>query len=186
MIERLRPKHSPERLARLYPTPHDHALWGRGHSERVEETIRLGKRLKDTRPEVLTVADLSCGNAKIARAFTQNPVLGDLAPGYALCGPIEETLPEIPQIHLFVLCETLEHLDDPFAVLKAVRTKCDYLLLSTPIDNFDDPNEEHYWSWTQRDVTNCLWAHDYDLLAYSQVDSRPYGEAYCYGIWLLE
>ena len=41
----------------------------------------------------VSVADLSCGNAEIARGLgVEHVVLGDYAPGYQLCGPIEETV----------------------------------------------------------------------------------------------
>lgn len=182
MRTRLRPVHSPEHLRALYPQPHDHRKYGRGHGERVEETIRLGKLL----PDLKSVADLSCGNAEIARAMHPEPVLGDLAAGYALQGPIEETLALIPPVDLFVCCETLEHLDDPDAVLKEIRKKARFLLVSTPIDNFEDTNDEHYWAWNRLSVEFMLLRSGFAVKHSSEVDARVYGEVYCYGIWLCE
>lgn len=180
MIVRLRPAHSPADIARIYSRPHDHRRYGRGHGERVDETIRVGR----TAVGVGTVADLSCGNAAIARALCKSPVLGDLAPGYPIVGPIEETIKDIEPVDLFVLSETLEHLDDPAAVLRDVRARCRRLLLSTPVDNDGDTNDEHYWSWSGRDVEDMLEAAGFSVTHRSLVDSRTYGEAYCYGIWL--
>lgn len=183
MKTRLRPVHSPERLRELYARPHNHVLWGRGHHERVEETIRMGKHI-----EFATIADLSCGNATIAQRLktTVEPILGDFAPAYDLCGPIEETIHQIPKVDLFICSETLEHLDDPDLVLKLIREKTKYLLLSTPIDNEGDTNEEHYWSWKAEDLAWMFAQVPFRVREFATVDSRVWNEPYCYGIWLLE
>ena len=70
VIKRLRPLPSPERLAELYATPHDHRLYGRGHGERVDATIELARRFNQSkrvfagRPR----ADSACVAASMASA----------------------------------------------------------------------------------------------------------------------
>lgn len=183
MITRLRPPHQPERIKEIYARPHDHRLYGRGHGERVEETIRIGRKAK-----AVTVADLSCGNGVIANEICapSTPLLGDLAAGYQFHGPIEETIRLLEPVDLFVCCETLEHLREPSDVLDLIRRKCNRLLASVPVDNADDANEEHYWSWSIEDVFWLLSRAGFRPKQFATVDSREYGEPYCYGIWLLE
>lgn len=152
MRVRLRPKWSDDELARIYAVPHDSGHW-RDHILRVDTTIQTAKWLHGGGP----IADLSCGDAKIARAVRAawGPggmvYLGDYAPGYQFTGPIEKTIEEIPHVELFILSETIEHLDDPDLVLSMIREKSDRLVLSTPIgegiDHPDPGNEQHYWGW---------------------------------------
>ena len=180
-MKRLRDPHSVETLAAMYPAPHDHNLWGRGHGERVAETIRVGKQFGP----YSSVADLSCGNAEIARALHPTPILGDFAPGYPIRGAIEATILALEPVDLFVCCETLEHLHMPSNTLFLIWEKCNRLLLSTPVENWEDTNVEHYWSWSMADVTALLDGL-FRVRSYSEVDSREYGEPYCYGVWYCE
>lgn len=180
MITRLQETYSPELLARIYAKPHDHRLYGRGHGERVEATIALGRRI----PDVERAADLSCGNGAILIGIgAPRAIFGDLAPGYPVCGPIEDTVMQIGPVNLFVLSETLEHLDAPWDVLASIRSVTDNLLLSTPIDAWEDTNAEHYWAWSKADVEGMLTTAGFENVAFTQVDSTAYGEAYVYGIF---
>ncbi len=192
-VERLRPLPSPERLAELYAVPHDHRLYGRGHGERVEATIALAE---GNLPEIerLSVADLSCGNGAIALALATNDDvhLGDVAalpaelPGTKYRGPIEETIHLIPDVDVgvFVCSETIEHLDDPGKVLALARSKADNLVLSTPLECWDDDNPEHLWAWDREGVEGLLKRTGWLPWAFVSVDSRTYGEPYLYGIWV--
>lgn len=193
-VERLRPLPSPEALAAMYPVPHDHRLYGRGHGERVEATIALGLEHIDEFDRE-TVADMACGNAEIARricvgAFHADLHLGDLAGtglwpvGTSYHGPIEETIHLLPTVGTFVLSETIEHLDDPGAVLALARSKSARLLLSTPIECWDDDNPEHLWAWGREGVEDLLKRAGWRPVAFTNVDSREYGEPYLYGIWV--
>ncbi len=155
MRVRLRPAHTPERLAELYRKPHDHRKW-EDHKLRVDVTIQVCRYLFKGG----SVADLSCGDGTIASALNASETfLGDFAPGYGIHGPIEQTLDQIPKVDLFVCCETLEHLDDPYAVLRKIRDKCHSLVLSTPVGETTDENPEHYWG---RDTDGV-----YELLQWS-------------------
>lgn len=175
-----------EELAEVYAEPHDHRLYGRGHGERVDATIALALDYFGG-AMVSSVADLSCGNGVIAEAIADHRLyLGDFAPGYEYTGPIEQTLDLIPHVSVFVLSETLEHLDDPDAVLARIAEKTETLVLTTPVEAWGDTNTEHYWAWNRGAVEAMMSAAGFAVRAYTQVDSRTYGEPYCYGIWIAE
>lgn len=159
---RLRPAYSPAELAELYPVPHDHTRWA-DHLVRVAETTGAGRELMNLSGHPAVIADLSCGDAVIPRDLigysTQHAkrvILGDFAPGYELTGPIEQTLDCISGVGLFVCCETAEHLDDPDAVLRKIRSKAATLLLSTPLGEITPHNPEHYWGWDAEGVEAML------------------------------
>lgn len=180
MRTRLRPMPTPDELARLYAAPHDHHRWPWPHDIRVDVTVDLAVRMveQDVRTRVVppvegwTIADLSCGNAKIpsrvaARLnLASTPTLGDFAPGYELHGPIERTIDEVAPHDLLICSETIEHLDNPDAVLAAAREKFNRLLVTTPIgETFDQPigeNPEHVWGWDQDGVAELLRGAGWD------------------------
>lgn len=170
-----------------YVEPHDHRRFGHGHHLRVEQTKAVVRWLAEWK-DVATVADLSCGNGEIARAADNNVTryLGDYAPGYYFHGPIEETIEQIQAVDLFICCETLEHLDDPAFVLQRIHAKSDFLVLSTPVNNFGDPNAEHLWEWNRGGVEDLLRETDWSILHFSESDTRPLDGVYRYGIWALE
>ncbi len=182
MIRRLRPAHSPQRLAEIYATPHDHRKW-EDHLLRVDMTIALARWM--ARGGIRTAADLSCGNAAIINAVgVQFAYRGDFAPAYPICGPIEETLDVIPTVDLYICSETLEHLDDPAAVLKKIRAKTRSLVLSTPVDAWQDPNEEHYWAWSREGVEGLLTSAGFQVAAYATADFRHINpHFYCFGMF---
>jgi hypothetical protein len=177
---RLRPAYSSADLAEIYRTPHRHAEWP-DHRARVAFTVLAANAISRG---VTSGADLSCGDGAILRALPlQTRYLGDLAPGWDYTGPVERTIGEIPDVDLFVCAETVEHLDDPDAVLGTVRTKTQRLLLSTPVDALDDANPEHYWAWDREAVEEMLAGAGFKVEMYVAVDVRPSGGDYCFGIW---
>jgi hypothetical protein len=154
MRMRLRPAYSREELAVICNEPHAHDYWP-DHRFRVRQTISLA--LEMGVPPV--VADLSCGDAVIGRALApEKLILGDFAPGYEITGMIEDTISEIPHVGMFICSETIEHLDDPDAVLAKIRVAADSLVLSTPIGETDSRNEQHYWGWDIEGVEEMLTA----------------------------
>lgn len=172
MIKRLRAKYTDDELRELYSTPHCHTEWT-DHIIRVADTIALAKRLLNH--SFVYGADLSCGDGAILSALPLHvKYFGDYAPGYQYVGPIERTIDEIPPVDVFVLSETLEHLDDPLAVLKRIREKTRVLILSTPLNEKDDGNPEHYWGWDRVGVTELLTAASFEVVEYKQTDT-PYG-----------
>jgi len=186
--ERLREMPTSEELATMYRSPHDHRLYGDGHSLRVHATIGVAKWLAASR-NARTLADLSCGNAEIARAVSLMgmaiPVLGDFAPGFQLTGPIEETIEAIHPVDLFICSETVEHLDDPDAVLARIRTKARLLILTTPIGEGPGGNPEHIWGWSQEAVGEMLAAAGWTTLARADLQISSVGpiEGYNYMVW---
>jgi hypothetical protein len=182
VIRRLRPAHTPQRLAEIYAQPHDHRQW-LDHHLRVDVTIALAKWL--ARGGIRSAADLSCGNAAIIDALdVHHRYRGDLAPGYPITGPLEDTIEQIPHVDMYICSETLEHVDDPATVLKQIRTKTSLLVLSTPVEAWDDPNEEHYHAWDRAGVEELLTAAGFQTAAYSTVDFRHVNPLfYCFGIF---
>jgi len=175
---RCREKYTDEELREIYAVPHDHTQWP-DHVLRVCSTLDLAAELMDDTDH--TGADLSCGNAfTINRLPFQKRYLGDYAPGYAYCGPIEETIKEIPEVDVFFCCETLEHLDDPESVLRQIRQKSKKLIVSTPICRWRDDNPEHYWSWDQEAVKAMLVDTGWNPTHYRETYFDP---GYCFQIW---
>ncbi|TLQ45757.1 methyltransferase domain-containing protein [Streptomyces marianii] len=178
---RLRPAYSEAELAQLYRTPHDHRRW-RDHHLRVDVTVQVARWMADV--GVRAAADLSCGNGAILNQVpADRKHFGDLAPGYELHGPIEKTLEELPEVDLFVCSETLEHVDDPDLVLARIRSRSRMLVLSTPVDAWQDANPEHYWAWSRDDVEAMLTGAGWRLHVYATADFRPARLPYCFGIW---
>jgi len=177
---RLRDAYDDTRLAEIYPAPHVHTKWA-DHVVRVALTTELCKALVG---RVAAAADLSCGDGAIVKGVNADRVyLGDFAPGHEFHGPIEQTVWQIPHVDVFVCTETLEHVDDPDKVLAAIRQKTDALILSTPVDAWQDRNPEHYWAWSRTDVEEMLRVSGFDVRLYAELDCRPGGGEYAFGIW---
>jgi len=193
-VKRLRPTPSTERLIELYPTPHDHRLYGRGHHERVEATIALAAEWLPT--PLVSIADLSCGNGEIAVRLCPSGErhLGDIAMlpaeldanGLKYFGPIEQTISLLDEVQAFVCSETLEHLEEPWYVLAQIRRHAEHLVLSTPLECWDDGNAEHLWAWNQPGVEHLLGMAGWSMRAFTTVDARVYDETYLYGIWVCQ
>lgn len=183
MRTRLRDMPSADELATLYANPHDHLQFS-DHVYRVDVTSAMAHHMVRSGG---IVADLSCGNALIARRLEATHgarlVLGDYAPGYEYTGPIEQTIHKIPPVDLFICSETIEHLDRPDEVLEAIRAKTDRLLLSTPDGEDDDENPEHVWGWDAEAVEKMLRAAGFIPDIHATVDLRPAGCSYAFQIW---
>lgn len=183
MRVRLREAPGAEEMARLYPIPHDHTRFP-DHLIRVQETISMASTMLRRGG---TVADLSCGDAAIARALQASHgarlLLGDVAPGYELCGRIEDTVACVSgTVDLWILSETLEHLDDPEAVLQAIRSRARALVLSTPDGETGTGNPEHIWGWDVEEIGRMLKASGWMPLLRRVLD-HPAGGIYTFQIW---
>lgn len=184
-IQRVRPKWDEGQLASIYAAPHDHRIYGMGHHLRVEVTKVIAAAWA-TKHGWRSVGDLSCGNADIARSLgfhEQATILGDYAPGYRFTGPLEQTLLEMPDVDGYVCSETIEHLDEPELALLLIRQKAGTLILSTPLEAWDDSNGEHYWAWDRAGVERIMDAAGWAPAVFATVDTRVFGEPYQYGIW---
>jgi hypothetical protein len=190
MRTRLRRMPTRQQLRRLYAVPHDHRKWF-DHRIRVDVTIAIAE---PHTPKTGVIADLSCGNAEIPRRLAQSSLahqvyLGDYAPGYDLTGPIEQTIEQIEpdSVDMWVCSETIEHLDDPDAVLAQIRKRADKIILSTPDgETLRDNNPEHVWSWDSEAVEKMLVNAGFNPLIHNVLDLRPAGFVYAYQIWLCE
>lgn len=178
-IHRNRPAYSEEELSRIYAIPHRHDQW-EDHVHRVERTIAFARR----NALYGRVADLSCGDGTIALALSSEAILGDFAPGYPLQGPIDETIKKIPFVDVFILSETLEHLDTPVRTLQKIRNKTRSLLLTTPVHppGVIDENPEHYWTWNAGGVESVLNEAHFSVIDYEECFN---GIGYTYGIWMF-
>lgn len=183
MRQRLRPTPDRAALDELYATPHQHTRWD-DHRIRVDVTSALAHHVT---PDGGVVADLSCGDAAIAQRLAASRgarlILGDYAPGYEHTGPIEHTIRDIPDVDVFICSETIEHLDDPDAVLRQIRQKTRNLLLSTPDGETCDRNPEHVWGWDAEAVEGMLRAAGFTPVVHTTVDLRPGGGEYAFQIW---
>lgn len=161
MRRQLRPFYTETQLRDLYTRTYDHTRWP-DHIERVAHTTAVLDRLAGEMGAE-AVADLSCGDGAIVGASRhpwQQRILSDIA---ATGTPIEQAIVGLEPVDVFVCSETLEHVEDPDSLLAAIRSKSRALLLTTPADEADDSNPEHYWSWGIEDLlvmlTNAGWTN---------------------------
>lgn len=194
MRQRVRPVYSPEELQRLYERPREEAAAYVSHPMLANcpdpaacdyVTIAMGLSFG----RIDSIADMSCGSGdiprKIAEASHIEPLLGDFAPGWEYTGPITETVPQLPVVDLFVLSQTLEHLDDPDSDLKLIRAHCRNLLIASPIDE-TDVVEDHYWSWGKADIEQMTGEAGFAVSAYIEFDMTPLWYPHCkFGIWAM-
>lgn len=163
-----------------YTEPYDHTGW-HDHRDRIKRTQELAQII-----DPMSAADLAAGDGAVLDSLRQTipKVYGDLVerPGWHV-GPIDVTVRRISPVDLFVCTEALEHLDDPAEVLSLIRAKAQRLLLSTPVENWDDFNAEHLWAWSQKDVSDLLAAAEWRVTFYTEWDYRNIG-GYLTGVWV--
>jgi hypothetical protein len=93
-------------LAEIYAVRHDHTHW-EDHKLRVSVTTQVARWMVSDYTDV--VADLSCGDGAIANGVPAlRHILGDMAEGVELVGPIEATVRLIPKVNLFISCRLLQ------------------------------------------------------------------------------
>jgi hypothetical protein len=128
-------------------------------------------------------ADLSCGDGKLLRElpYLEERYYGDYAAGYEYHGPIEKTIYQIPPVDVFVLCETLEHLDDPISILLIIREKAKKLIFSTVLNETNDENPEHYWGWDRIGMAGLFEKTKWEPQIYRETEEH-YGW-YQFQIW---
>jgi hypothetical protein len=202
-LREARPEGEAAFYARTYPDGYKHDRWP-DHVERVKASADLIDRYASL---FRTAADLSCGDGALLNMISRHlsrAVFGDLngPPASALVScraPVVETCPpgllpgslavlEDRGVDLFLLSETIEHMDDPDALLKEITRHSRYLFLSTPVDEASwIGNQEHYWSWGQTDVHDMLQASGWspmELQLFTPLSTRHLDGAYTFQLWM--
>lgn len=200
---RLRPARTPaeeqELYSRTYPQGYRHDVWP-DHVERVAASVEM---IEQYARHIRTAADLSCGDGAILRSLPglRTAWVGDLnasAPGdwpgstqWEIVPPglLPDSLADLPEpVDLYVLSETIEHMDDPDALLRALTSCATYLFLSTPLDEAaHSGNAEHYWSWGQADMHEMLMDAGWSPLEYRKLVPRStvhLPDTYHYQLWM--
>jgi SAM-dependent methyltransferase len=168
----------PDRPAVDYQVARDNNSWN-DHVLRVRITAGLLSWLRPT-----TVVDPACGDASVVLAAHRiNPIeralLGDISrPNFyrvgtelrpllpsdlrVACQSIEETLSDPYTFDVVVLTEILEHVEDPYRILKMARERADMLVASSPLFPHDgivyDTNPEHLWQFSASSFEEMLLA----------------------------
>jgi hypothetical protein len=189
--KRVHETYSSSEFLALYSEPWEQAPTNHPHLENCPNAwvywdlmISVGKSFRD----VSSIADLSCGDATIARVLGEHygvePVLGDFAPGYEYTGFLSSTVPQLEVVDLYVCTNTVEHLDDPDSDLKLIREHCREMLCSTPVEEWDEPSGGHYWAWDREGVEEMLRRAGFRVSAYVELDLTPFWNPHCkHGIW---
>lgn len=196
-----RPEGEAAYYARVYPEGYRHDRWP-DHVERVKASADMIERYAG---QIRSAADLSCGDGALINMISRHlnwAVLGDLngvpvsasvscraqvveTIGYAA---LPDSLEHLEPVDLFILSETLEHIDDPDGLLARLTDRAQYLFLSTPLEeSADSGNLEHYWSWGQADVHAMLEAAGWSPLETEllrPVSTRHMPGAYTYQLWM--
>ncbi len=203
---RVREKFTPQQLQELYGSAHVIDAKQR----RIEDTIKERAWILE-HPETRTfqntavalgiggagkvdsIADMSCGTGDIARKIAAysgiEPLLGEFGGGYDYQGTLQDTVPQLPVVDLFICTETVEHLDDPDADLALIREHTRMLLLSTPVDEDESGDGEplatgHYWAWSREGVEDMLNTAGFEVSANIVLDMTPGMWTHCkFGMW---
>lgn len=182
-IRRLRPAY--DELREIYVEQYDHTKW-EDHIQRVQATLDC-IHAWTVKSERRIVADLSCGDAAVARGVDGAAclILGDYVhnDAYALTGRIEHTLDRLGYVDLFILSETLEHIDEPITLLTKLRQHTHFLLISTPLDEQDDGNPEHYWGWDEDGIRDLLEMTGWNVRNHTTFTPQVAAVYYTYQIW---
>lgn len=184
MRVRLRPAYSSEDLDKIYDHVYDHTKWTE-HMTRVNWTIRRLQRFIDLqRPEITSVADLSCGDGAILNGLSvQRKIYGDvvMAPHLTIGAVKAEISVRDTRADLLVCSETLEHLDDPDQFLRDAQENFRYIAITTPLgEDFPEKNWEHYWGWDLIGINDMLRATQW----YPLVEETLPLDFYTYQFWI--
>jgi hypothetical protein len=180
MRQRLRSTYEDFALKQIYQIPHNHLQFA-DHIIRVNTSIDLLNEFGTYE----SIADLSAGDATIIKSLeSDKKYIGDFAPGYEITGAIETTINQIPKVDLFICSETLEHLDNPDAVLAAIREKTNYLFVSTPNGESNTLNPEHYWGWDSEDMKEMLIKAGFEPQIFHLLKFENYD--YDYQMWVCK
>ncbi len=176
MRQRTKFRYNDEELKSLYQGYHVGNWWDHRYRAELSSTM-IGRFCIDNR--VMAIADLSAGDGSILSGALNyiekmhglsvgsiSPVVGDFSVENCftlrskfeevVCGKIEDTILEMDDVELFILSETIEHVEDPDTLLALISSKSNAIFLSTPLDEVSGTNPEHYWSWGKDDIAVML------------------------------
>lgn len=129
----------------------------------VRSAINMGRVPKPV------IVELGCGTADISGSFyKEGLVIGIDASESALetakqrfssMVTLNEDITKAPanECDVLILCEVLEHLEDPFSLVKKHLPHADYAVISHPLNEALDSNiaaGEHQWSYNEEDFDN--------------------------------
>jgi 2-polyprenyl-3-methyl-5-hydroxy-6-metoxy-1,4-benzoquinol methylase len=184
VVRKLRRFYTSEQRAELYSKVFDPARWPE-HVERIERTIRIIQSyvVDEMDGDSGIVVDLSCGDGSIAhtlRTTSRHVHAVDLTDGPDMLDTLRAWNEE--PADLFICTETIEHLEAPWTALELIAQHTRHLVLSTPLDEPDQGNWEHYWSFSLRDVYDLLTQAGFTDLERLVLSGR--GWHYNYQVWL--
>ena len=96
---------------------------------------------------------------------------------------------QVHGVDIFVCCETLEHLWDPGPVLAAIRDRSRMLVVSVPIWQRpeQEQNGEHYWAFDREGFELVMLKRSHwEPVLFAEVPTYPVGGDggfYSTGIW---
>ena len=183
MRVRLRPTYTDDELTKIYGRVYDHTKWDE-HKTRIEWTTRRLQHFIDLRrPQIASVADLSCGDGALLNGLTvERKIYGDMvmAPHLTIGAVKAEIAVRYVQADLLIASETLEHLDDPDEFLREASANFRFVAITTPLGETSDENWEHYWGWDLMGVNDMLRATGWFPL---QEETLPLAN-YTYQFWI--
>lgn len=206
-MKKLREFYNQEQLKDLYKNGYDHTT-SIQHKLRVALSIQLAVWTIN-RWNLQRVADFSCGDGHIISELIRSKnvteaIIGDFAQvnvdkvrenlginedvkiSYHV-GDISQLLSNVEKdIDLFILTETIEHVEDPEKLLYELSKKVRFLILSTPIDEQDAGNPEHYWGWSNEEMNTLLIDNAWEPIISNPLHFKEKALVYDFQLWLTQ
>lgn len=181
-MRKLRRFYGLEELRQVYGHPYQPHLHAE-HTQRLEYTAMVADALINNHG-IQTAADLSAGDRTLVHrlggeARFDRVVTHDLSDDGR---DIFVALLELEPVDLFLLTETVEHLEAPWDLLEQVWWKTRWLLLTCPLTEPPGTgNWEHYWSFDLVDLRAMLEQAGYVDLEVDTLSGSNW--TYTYQIW---
>jgi 2-polyprenyl-3-methyl-5-hydroxy-6-metoxy-1,4-benzoquinol methylase len=158
------------------------------------------KMILDLKDNIKNVCDLGCGNGGLLKKLGFEDYIGfDITPANIQYGRTHYNLSniflfnfineiniyenkydhlkfneKIPKKDLYIMTETLEHLEDPHAMLEKVSKLCKYAHFSVPAnESIQNSYELHIWVWDNNGFSNMVQQH-YTILDHKEFSGTQY------------
>lgn len=168
----------------------DAPVFEESHRYRVQVAREyLGKAVAAAGEQALII-DLGCGSGDISGPFSaRQAVVGiDCVPAAMstlerfpdldlIVSPVEKIVP-MP-CDILVMCEFLEHLDDPWKVVDAWASQARYMVIGHPLDDEDGLEPGHSWSYTMEDFRTWFSKHGFTLQEHVVFGMGPFKSMVC-------